>query len=413
MHETDTAGKPVARVNSTAPGIRLGRLFGVEVHLDWSLLLVFALITFNLGAGLFRFWHPGWGPALRWGTAVAAAALFFVSIFAHELSHALMGRLLGVRIDRITLFIFGGAAHMHGEPSRPAAELAIAGIGPIVSLLIGVGSTALGMALSRTFGLDWSDPEQAELVVSAMGPVPTLLLWLGPINVLLAVFNLVPGFPLDGGRVVRALLWAITGDFVKATRWAARGGQVVAALLIGLGVIELAGGRPGHGIWLMLIGWFLLSAARISYQQAVVREVLTDVPVGRLMRTHLGKIAPQLTVDQFVSQHLMASEQRAWPVEDQGRFVGLMVWDDVRGLPQPVWSTTQISEVMTPRSELSTLDAGAGAEQALELFAERDVDQIPIVHGEQLLGLVRRADLLKWYALQHGERPGPPFLRPA
>jgi CBS domain-containing protein len=245
-----------------------------------------------------------------------------------------------------------------------------------------------------------------------MGPVPTLLLWLGPVNVMLALFNLVPGFPLDGGRVARAILWWVTGDFAKATRWAARGGQVVGVALMGLGLTELVAGRAGQGIWLLLIGWFLLSAARHSYEQVLVREALTDVAVSRLMRTHLGRVAPDVTVEQFVRDHLMASDQRAWPVEEQGRFIGLVVWDDVRGLPQAAWPGTRLSEVMTPRSELATLEAGAGAEQALELVAERDVDQIPIVEAERLLGLVRRADLLKWYAL-HGEGPRPTYLRPA
>ena len=421
MQPTDTAKGPgsaearppgPAARRAAASGIKLGRVFGVEVHLDWSLLLIFALITFNLGAGLFRFWHPDWSWVLRWGTALLAAVLFFASILAHELSHALMGRALGVQIDRITLFVFGGAAHMKGEPSRPGAELAIAGVGPIVSLVIGAGATWLGLVLSGTLGLDWSDAEQAELIIAAMGPLPTLLLWLGPINVLLAVFNLVPGFPLDGGRVARAMIWAITGDFVKATRWAALGGQAVAAMLIGLGVLGLLGGNPGQGIWLMLIGWFLFTAARFSYQQVMVKEALTDVPVARLMRTQLGRVAPDLTVDQFVSQHLMASDQRAWPVESQGRFIGLVVWDDVRALPQAQWPAARVEEVMTPRAELSTLQAADGAEQALELFAQADVDQIPIVEDERLLGLVRRADLLKWYALQHGEGQGPTFLRP-
>ncbi len=399
-------------VRARVPGLKVGRLFGVELRLDWSLLLVFALITFNLGAGLFRYWHPDWGDGLRWSTALAASVLFFVSVLTHELSHALVARAVGVQIDRITLFMFGGAAQMRGEPKRPLHELLIAGVGPLTSLLIGVGATALGMALSRTYELDWGNPEQAELVVSAMGPVATLLMWLGPINVALALFNLVPGFPLDGGRVLRAILWGITGDFTKATRWAARGGQLVGYGLIAFGLLQVLTGHVGQGIWLMLIGWFLLSAARVSYQQVVVREALHDVPIARLMRTYLGKVSPELPVDDFVSQHLMASDQRAWPVESQGLFVGLVVWDDVRRLPQSVWASTPVQQVMTARRELVTLKPDDPAERALEVFAERDVDQIPIVDGERLLGLVRRADLLKWYALHHGDDQRPTLLKP-
>ncbi|MBL8954023.1 MAG: site-2 protease family protein [Myxococcaceae bacterium] len=401
-----------ATTRARAPGLRFGRLFGVELFVDWSVLLVGALITFNLGAGLFRFWHPGWSDAERWVTAGAAAVLFFASVLAHELAHAAMGRLTGVKVDRITLFIFGGHAHLHGEPKRPLIELSISGIGPLVSLAIGIGATALGMGLSGTYELDWGNSEQAELVVSAMGPFATLLMWLGPVNVALALFNLLPGLPLDGGRVLRAIFWAATRDFDKATRWASRCGQLVGAGLVALGVLELLGGRLGPGIGFALIGWFLFSAARFTHRQAREREAFAAVPISRLMRTQMGRVPPQLAVDTFVSEHLMATDQRAWPVEAYGQFVGLVVWDDVRRLPQSAWAHTAVRELMTPRSRLVAMKPGEPAERALELFAERDVDQIPIVEGARLLGLVRRADLLKWYALQGGDDRRPTFMRP-
>jgi Zn-dependent protease/CBS domain-containing protein len=395
------------------PGIPVGRPFGIAVHLDWSVLFIFALIAFNLGAGVLRAWHPDWGPALTWSTALAAAVLFLVSILLHELSHALVGRARGVNIDRITLFVFGGVAHMHGEPRSPLTELLIAVVGPLTSLVIGAGASALGLWLVHRGVGDLSSPEQAEIAARSMGPTATLLLWLGPVNVVLGLFNLVPGFPLDGGRVLRAILWGITHDFVKATRWAALAGQAVAWALMALGVVNALSGRIGQGLWLVLIGWFLSNAARTSIAQVLVRESLADVPVRRLMVTQLDRVPPDLAVEQFVSAHLMASDQRAWPVETSGgALLGLAVWDDVRQLPHPEWPRTPLSQVMTPREELISLGPSEPAQRALELFAEADVNQIAVVEGDRLLGLVRRGDLLKWYALQRGDRVGPTFLRP-
>ena len=225
----------------------MGRIFGVEVRLDWSLLVVFWLILVNLGGGLFSAHHPDWSPALRWGLAAIAAALFILSILAHELSHALVGRANGVQIAGITLFIFGGVAHMRGEPRSPRAELLMAAVGPLTSLLIGVVASLWGAYLAAPAVLDPADPLRAFQGVS---PFATVLLWLGPINVMIGLFNLIPGFPLDGGRVLRAALWAGTRDLTKATRWAAMVGRAFGFLLIVAGVSMMFGvaipflGRP-------------------------------------------------------------------------------------------------------------------------------------------------------------------------
>jgi Zn-dependent protease len=239
------------------PGFPLTRVLGIRIVVDWSVLVIFALVAANLGLGVFPSWHPTWSAGLVWGLAIAAALLFFASILVHELSHAIVARLFGIPVQRITLFVFGGMAHMEREPSSPRAELAIAAAGPIASLTIGAAATLLA---SGSMG-KVEDPTSA---LRSLGPGTTLLLWLGPINLVLGLFNLIPGFPLDGGRMLRAALWAITKNLRTATRWATRVGIAVAWVIIAIGITVLLSGGVLEGLWLGLIGWFLSSAARAS-----------------------------------------------------------------------------------------------------------------------------------------------------
>jgi CBS domain-containing protein len=238
--------------------------------------------------------------------------------------------------------------------------------------------------------------------LAGVSPLATLLLWLGPVNVVLGVFNLVPGCPLDGGRVLRSVLWGASGDLTKATRWAAGVGQLFAWALIAFGFVQLFRGGFVQGLWTILIGWFLNNAARQSVQELLVRQSLQGVPVTQVMFTALERVSPELPLESFVRDHLMRSEQLAFPVETDGRLLGLVCFADVRKVPQSRWTEMTVGEVMTPAGSLSTLPANAGAEQALEELARRDVDQLPVVDGDHVLGLVRRRDLVRWMALQAG-----------
>jgi Zn-dependent protease/CBS domain-containing protein len=331
--------------------------------------------------------------------ALATAVLFFASILAHELSHAIVARQQDIPVHRITLFIFGGLAHMERQPPTPKSEFLMAVVGPITSLVIGVAATLGGLALAGdATGLLERDPAAA---MRALGPASTLLMWLGPINILLGLFNLVPGFPLDGGRVLRSALWWGTGDLVKATRWASGAGQVFAWVLMGIGVMSLFRGAFVQGFWLLLIGWFLNNAARMSYHQLIVRRALENVPVARLMYTQVQTVSQDLTVERLVREHLMIGDQQAFPVVDAaGSLVGLVTLDDVRGVPHEQWPRTPIARLMTPVDRLRTLPPQAAAEQALEELGRRDIEQIPVLDRGHVLGLVRRRDLVRWLALQ-------------
>ena len=374
---------------------------------DWSLLVIFLLIAFGLATGVFPAWHPDWPSALAWGTAFGAAALFLASVLVHELSHALVGRLGGIRVRRITLFMLGGLAEMEREPPTWRAEIAMAAVGPVTSFALGLAFLWLAYWVAGPLELDAEDPAA---VLAELSPLATLLVWLGPVNLLLAAFNLVPGFPLDGGRVLRAALWGATGSLRKATRWASLLGQGFAWLLIGVGLLmlfgcrfPLLGGGLFGGLWLMFIGWFLNNAALVSYRQLLVKQTLEEIPVSRLMQTRLTRIDPQSTVAQLVDQHMMASGQRVLPVERDGRFLGLVSLSDLQKSERSAWDRMSAAEIMTPRERLACVAPDADAAEALEELARRGVNQLPVLDAERLVGLLRREDLLKWLALRQDE----------
>lgn len=385
-------------------GMRLGRVFGVEIFVDWSVAIIFMLVAVGLGAGALPRWHPEWGGALRWIVAVTAALAFFASILLHELSHAVVGRAFGVKVPRITLFIFGGMAHMQGEPSTPKAELFMAAVGPLTSLLIGIVASFIGVQLAVLAGGAPDDPEQ---LVRMAGPIATILLWLGPLNFLLAIFNLVPGFPLDGGRLLRAVLWSATGDLEKATRWASGAGRAVGWGLITIGVlmafgfwVPIFGTGLGSGIWVALIGWFLHHAARASYIALRVRNRLSHVPVRDVMRSNLDTVAPDMTVAELVRDHMMRSDQASFPVLEGSDLIGIISVRDIQLIPSEQWASVTVRQVMLPASEVPSVDVDANANKALECLAERDMEQLPVVDHGRLSGFIRRQDILKWLSLQ-------------
>jgi Zn-dependent protease len=393
----------------SASGLALGRVAGIEVRADVSLSIIFVLITLSIGAGVLPAWHPEWSTVLRWSTALCASILFFASILLHELSHAIVGRKRGVDVRRITLFVFGGMAHLEDEPRGWRDELWMAIAGPITSLTLGVLLILLGNGLAGSFAMDPAEPARA---MAEAGPVATMMLWLGPINILLAAFNLVPGFPLDGGRVLRAGLWGMTGDLERATRIAARSGQLIAWALIALGFammlgarVPLLGGGIVNGLWLALIGWFLSTAAQLSYQQLFVRRALGDVASSEIMLTKIQTIDPDTSVQELIEEYILRSDQRAFPVVDGDELSGLVCLEDARRVALPARSRRTVFEIMTPARELETVSPHDGALDALRKLSRRQVDQLPVVESGELRGLIRREDIVKWISLQT-EAPG-------
>ena len=384
-------------------GLRLGRIAGIEIHADWSLLVIFVLIASSLAMGLFPEWHPDWGRGLVWAAALAAAVALFASVLVHELSHALVGRAWGIAVRRITLFVFGGIAQMEQEPPDWRAEFWMAIIGPVTSAVLGfLCFLAAGFSIAPA-AAEFEDPAQ---LFASLGVGGTLLMWLGQVNFVLAVFNLVPAFPLDGGRVLRALMWAISGDFRRATRGASGAGQAFAWFLIATGVamilgarIPLLGGGLVGGVWIAFIGWFLNNAAALSYRQLLVREALRDVPVARLMLTSIATVPPDLPVSELVEGYLLRSDQRAFPVVADGRLEGMVCLHEVRRLDRAAWDRTAVRDIMVPADKLASTHPNEGAGDVLSRLAGRNLNQLPVLEDGRVRGLVRREDILKWLAL--------------
>jgi Zn-dependent protease len=380
-------------------GFRLGRIAGIDIHIDWSLLIIFFLISFSLGAGLFPAWHPDWSPGLSWITALIAAFLFFASVMAHELSHALVGRSFGLPVDRITLFIFGGVAHLEREPQGWRVELWTALIGPITSLILAGIFLTLSGILAPAVALDPSIPE---LFLRELGPTSTLFLWLGQINLILAIFNLVPGFPLDGGRVLRAILWGISGDLRRATHRASQLGRIFSGLLIGVGLAMMLGFRVPFfgtgvigGLWLMLIGWFLNNAAVMSYRQLLMRESLEDVPVSTVMRSDFSSIDADMPVSELVDRYLLPGDQRTFPVLDGADFIGLVSLRDIHKTPRETWRRAAVRSIMTPADAVKGIPPQENAADAMLLLGRQGVNQLPVVEDGKVRGMVSREDILK------------------
>ena len=291
--------------------INLGRIFGVQVGLHFSWFLIALLVTLSL-AGQFYATNPGWGGTVIWTTAIITGLLFFTALLAHELSHALVARARGLPVRGITLFAFGGVSETEKDSADAGTEFWVGIIGPITSALIGFACLGLAWAAG------W------EPATAAGSPVLAVLVWLGYINIVLAVFNMVPGFPLDGGRVLRAVVWWATGDVDRSTRIAAGVGQLIAFGLILLGLVGFFRGAGLGGLWMVFIGWFLLDAARASYAQVGILEMLRGVRVGDAMTRDCFLIDGRLSLQTFVDDVLMRTGRRCFVVGEKGRIVGLV-----------------------------------------------------------------------------------------
>lgn len=379
--------------------LRLGRLFGIEVAVNWSLVFIFLLIAWSLALGVFAPMHPTWSPLFVWGIAIIGTALFFASILAHELAHSLVAKAYGLPVRSITLWLFGGVSSIGREPPSPKVEFLMAIVGPATSIVLGF--LFFGLAAFGTGGL----PDPGGLGV--LGPVSTLALWLGSINILLGLFNMVPGFPLDGGRVLRSIFWAMTGNLNKATQWASWAGQGVAWILILIGLAMIFGIRVPifgtgliGGLWLILIGWFLHSAAVQSYRQIVVQGALQGVPVGRLMESRVATVPPNLPVSSLVHEYIMGTSERAFPVVQDDQLVGIVSLEDVRRVPREDWDLTSVRQIMTPQAQLTTATPDEDANEAMEDLATHDVNQVPVVKDGHLVGILRRSDIMRWLQIQ-------------
>ncbi len=383
-------------------GIRIARIFGINIYIDWSWLFIFLLLTWSLAAGFGQF-NTEWSSALNWVIALLASLLFFASVLAHELAHSLVAKAQNIPVHNITLFLFGGVSNIQQNPRSPRAEFLMVIVGPLTSIVLGV---LFLISFATTAGPQASASVAPRALFEQLSPLSTLLLWLGQINILLGLFNLIPGFPLDGGRVLRSILWGSTGDFLKGTRWAAIVGQGFAWLLILTGIamafgiqVPLFGSGIVGGIWLAFVGWFLSNAATRSLQQVQVEDILDGVTAERLMRADVPTVAPDTTVSDLVQDYIMATDERAFPVMEGDRMVGLVTMEDVREIESNDRDSFTVGEIMTPAEELVTVASQEEAADALRKLIQRDVRQVPVLRNGVFVGMVRRRDIIHWLQL--------------
>jgi Zn-dependent protease/CBS domain-containing protein len=381
---------------------RIGKLFGIDIRVDWSWLFIFVLLTWNLSS-VFSGWHPDWPSFQAAGVALIASLLFFGCILLHELAHSLVARRYGLRVRSITLFLFGGVSNIEHEPRSARAEFFTAIAGPITSVLLGFGFLFLAAAATP---ISLANVETAQRGLAQLGPVATLLAWLGPINLVIGVFNLIPAFPLDGGRVLRSILWASSGDLRLSTRRVSAVGQLFGWLFIVTGIAMVFGahvvffgtGLVG-GLWLAFIGWFLHSAAAQSYRRLAIGDALAGHTVAELMRRNGPTVAPNLAVATLVHDYLIPLDNQAFPVVRDGKLIGLVSLSDVRRVPPAQWSATPVDSVMRADESLALAKPEEPLAEAFEELARRDVGQLPVLDHGQLVGMLLRRDIARWLEL--------------
>jgi Zn-dependent protease/CBS domain-containing protein len=370
------------------PGsVRVARLFGIDINIHFSWILIFFLVVLNL-ADSFPQQFPKWSNEKGLVVAAITAFLFFGSVLGHELAHSLVARRFRMSVSSITLFLLGGVANLRKEPPSAQAEFFMAAAGPATSVLIGVVGLGVAFLLDSRAALP-----NAEAVQAVAG-------YLGTVNLYLAAFNMIPGFPLDGGRVLRSLIWGITGNRTRATTIAARGGQLVAFALGAFVVYEVVVLQEASGLWLGLIAYFLYSAATSTLQQERVVSVVGDAKVGPLMTTDFRSTPPGITVGQLIRDLVLPMNLRAIPVLSGEKFIGLVAIGDLRKVDQARWAETPVEQVMTPASELPTASPDDPLTTALERFGETELPLLPVIKDGRLVGLLYRESVIGYVRMQ-------------
>jgi Zn-dependent protease/predicted transcriptional regulator len=362
---------------------RLFTIGGIEVGVHYSWLIVFALVTWSLSTlELPR------EPELRnlprlelWVLGAITSVLLFASVLIHELAHSFVARARGLQATSITLFIFGGVSNLAGDAKSATTEFLIAIVGPLTSFILAAIAYAVAAFVN--------EPR-----------VDVVARYLFSINLLLGLFNLIPGFPLDGGRVLRAILWGSTGSQRKATEWAGLGGKLVAYGMFGVGILMVLDGNLVGGIWLAAIAWFLYSAASSSVQQIVFETRLRKVRAGDVVRPDEMTVQPGISVAELVDTYLLPGNRRAVPVTDNGRLVGIVTVSDVQRVPHEVRNKVSVAEIMGGRDGMVSVRVDQPVQDAVEILAERDLEQVPVLDGGRVVGLLTRGDVMRQLQLR-------------
>jgi Zn-dependent protease/CBS domain-containing protein len=361
----------------------LGRIAGIDVGIHYTWVFAFLLITWSLADGFFPSTFSGYSPTAYWLLGIAGAVGLFGSVLFHELSHSFVARARGMSVSSITLFIFGGVSNLKGEPKSALDEFLVASVGPLSSFLLAAICWPLSQNLSP-----------------GSNPLGALLAYLAFVNLMLGAFNLVPGFPLDGGRVLRSIIWGVTGRLDRATPIASYSGQAVGFLLVFWGVSRVLGGDFLGGLWTAFIGWFLNSAAESTRQEQKVERTLAGIRVSQVMDPSPPIVDPGLPVSQFVFAQVFGRGHRAALVERSGRLLGIVSITDTKHVPQAAWSTTPVADIMS-KAPLRSVAPTAEVSDVLQLLVENDINQVPVVDDGTVVGMLTRADILRLLQLRN------------
>ncbi len=359
---------------------RLGRIAGIDILAHWSWFAIFVLLSSWLAESFFRDVYADWSSEKRWGTAIVTTLLFFGSILLHELAHSLWARHLGLPVKNITLFIFGGVSALGAEPNSAKKEFQIAIVGPLTSVVLAV---VFGVLTAVAWVTDIHNT-----------PLGAIVEYLAFINAAVAVFNMLPGYPLDGGRVLRAALWARSGNMLRSTKWSAGAGTFISFALMAVGVISIMFGNFVGGIWFVVIGWFLRNVSESSYRQQLLRSTLEGTKVGEMVNHSFRTVPPDISLSQLVNDSMLAQGQRCVPVVAGQELLGIVTMDDLRRIPRQEWPTTSAYRTMTPYEKLKVTNPRDYLLQTLSVMASHNVHQLPVLEGKLFLGFVTRADVL-------------------
>ena len=360
----------------TRHNIPVGRILGIPIGLDYSWFVIFGLLTWMLAGSYYPAEFKNWPPLMYWLVGAATALMLFVSVLLHELGHSVVALRYNIPVRSITLFLFGGVAQIGAEPPSAVAEFLIAIAGPLVSLTLAVVFYAV------------------EPLVAGMEPLLGLVKYLAYINLALVLFNLIPGYPLDGGRVFRAIVWAITGNMRRATLIAAHVGRFFAMVFIFVGVWQMFSGNFGGGLWIAVIGWFLDNAASAQVHQVMFQGLLVGHRVSQAMNTQCASVLGSLTLQDLVDKHILTSGQRCFLVNRSDDTVGLMTLHRIKEVPRSEWVTTSAAQVMLPWEELKRVDPDAELWAALQEMDRDGVNQMPVTRDHKVIGMLSREDVI-------------------
>ena len=366
------------------PGsLRIGKIFGIDIYIHISWVVIIVLLTWSLAVGWFPVLYHGFSAITYWILGFIAAVLLFVSVLLHELAHSVVARARGLPVKNITLFIFGGVSNIEKEPGSPGIEFQVAVVGPLASLLIG----ALALALLYLLGQNTS-------------ALAAILFYLGFANILLGIFNLIPGFPLDGGRVLRSIVWKINGNLRRATRIVTVVGQIIAYLFILVGIWLFFVGYFIDGLWFGFIGWFLLSSAQSANSEVMLQSVFRGVTVGEVMNTAPTTVPANISLQRLVDEYFLPHGLRSALVTQVDRLAGLITLTDIRHVPREEWGQTPVGLAMIPRERLHIVSPQQSLNDVLPLMAGRDVNQLPVVQDERLVGVLSRDAIVRYLEIR-------------